>query len=429
MDYKKRMADTLLEENLDAFGAVLIEGPKWCGKTTTAQRQAKSEIWIQDPDRREQYEATAQSAPSMLLAGAKPRLIDEWQDIPELWDSVRVAVDRSDDVGQYILTGSIVVDKKKIKHSGTGRIEKMKMYPMSLFESGESNGKISLQGLFNNPETDVNGIESNLTVPQLIYAACRGGWPGTFKARTDKARLKTAANYFKSVCDEDINRVDDKSRDSEIARYILKSYARNISTLAKKSVMIADASAARGTLSETTWDDYIQVFERLFVIEDIHGWCPSIRSASAMRSGPKREFVDPSIAIAALNLTPDSFQTDLKSFGFFFENMCVRDLRAYTQPYDANISHYRDRYGLEADIVLHLGDGRYALIECKLGSKEIQEGAEHLNELKTLIARYNELENQVPLREPDLLIVLTGGQMAYRRDDGVYVIPLACLKD
>jgi len=429
MEYKKRMADTLLSDNLEAFGAVLIEGPKWCGKTTTAGQIAKSKIWIEDPDNREKYEATAQSTPSLLLEGKTPRLIDEWQDIPVLWDAVRTSVDKSDDVGLYILTGSAVVDRSNIKHTGTGRIERMKMYPMSLYESGESNGKISIQELFGNPEMDIDGIESNLSVKDLIFATCRGGWPGTFKLKNDKSKLKIAGSYFKTICDEDISRVDGVKRNPVTARQVLKSYARNISTLAKKTSMIADVKGIADTVDEKTFDDYVSALQKLFVLEDIYGWCPSIRSASAMRSGPKREFVDPSIAIAALNLSPDNFKTDLKTFGFFFENLCVRDLRAYTQPHDSFLSYYHDRYGLEADVVLHLADDRYALIECKLGSREIEEGAEHLLEIKKLISEYNKTEKQVPLREPDLLIVLTGGELAYTRKDGVKVIPLACLKD
>ena len=429
MEYRKRMADTLLSENLDAFGAVLIEGPKWCGKTTTAEQLAKSKIWIEDPDNREKYEATAQSAPSMLLQGEKPRLIDEWQDIPVLWDSVRMSVDRSDEVGLYILTGSVIVDKSGIKHTGTCRIEKMRMYPMSLYESGESNGRISFHELFDNPDMNIDGIESSLTVPELIFATCRGGWPGIFKLKSDKSKLKIARSYFKSICDDDISRVDGVNRDPAIARQVLKSYARNISTLAKKTSMMADVKGVGDSVDEKTFDDYVGALRKLFILDDIYGWCPSIRSATALRSGPKREFVDPSIAIAALALSPESFQTDLKTFGFFFENLCVRDLRAYTQPHDSHLSYYHDRYGLEADVVLHLPDDRYALIECKLGSREIDEGASHLVEIKRLIAEHNMSENQVPLREPDLLIVLTGGQMAYTRNDGVKVIPLSCLKD
>lgn len=428
MEYRKRMADKQLLENLDAFGAVVLEGPKGCGKTTTAQQVAASIIKLQDPDNYEAYKATAESRPSMLLKGDNPRLIDEWQDFPVVWDAVRNSVDGSDEVGLYILTSSKAFDPEKVKHSGSNRIELMKMSTMSLYESGESNGLISLSGLFADPSMNIDGIQSSTTVEGLIYAVCRGGWPATFKCRTDRARLKIAYNALKSTCERDISQFDGVNRKSEIAYAILRSYARNISTFAKKTSMIEDVKSMLGSMSEPTFDDYIGVLKKLYVIDDINGWCPSIRSASGMRSGPKREFVDPSIAIAALGLSPESFQYDLKTFGFFFENLCVRDLRAYTQGEDASISYYHDRNGLEADIVLHLKDGRYALIECKLGSSEIEEGAKHLVQLKNLIRENNVGEKQVPLREPDLLIVLTGGNMAYTRDDGVKVIPLACLK-
>ena len=422
------MADQLLLDNLDAFGAVVIEGPKGCGKTTTAAQVAKSTIKLQDPDNFEGYKATAESRPSMLLAGDNPRLVDEWQDFPVVWDAVRNAVDQSDDVGLYILTSSKAFDPQKVKHSGANRIEVMKMSPMSLYESGESNGKISLSKLFANPQLNIDGIASETTIVDLINAVCRGGWPATFKCRTDKAKLKIAYNSLKSTCERDISQFDGVKRNPEIGYAILRSYARNISTLAKKTSMIDDVKGALGSMTEPTFDDYAEVLRRLYVIDDIHGWCPAIRSASSMRSGPKREFVDPSIAIAALGLSPASFQYDLKTFGFFFENLCVRDLRAYTQTEDAKVSYYHDRNGLEADVVLHLKDGRYALIECKLGSREIEEGASHLTQLRDLIRANNEGEKQAPLREPDLLIVLTGGNIAYSREDGVKIIPLACLK-
>jgi hypothetical protein len=428
MEYRRRMADHQLEDNLDAFGAVVIEGPKGCGKTTTAQQVAASVIKLQDPDNYEAYRATAQSRPSMLLKGNNPRLIDEWQDFPVIWDAVRNAVDANDEVGLFILTSSKAFSPELVRHSGSSRIEVMKMSTMSLYESGESNGKISLSELFANPELNIEGIQSDVTVEDLIYAVCRGGWPATFKCRTDNARLKIAYNSFKSTCERDVSQFDGVKRKPEIARAILCSYARNISTFAKKSSMIEDVKGMLGSMTEPTFDDYAEVLRRLYVIDDIYGWCPSIRSASSMRSGPKREFVDPSIAIAALGLSPASFQYDLKTFGFFFENLCVRDLKAYTQSEDAKVSYYHDRNGLEADIVLHLKDGRYALIECKLGSQEIEDGANHLVELRRLIVENNKNETQAPLREPDLLIVLTGGNIAYTRKDGVRVIPLACLK-
>lgn len=429
MKYLKRTADAVLEEQLEAFGAVLIEGPKWCGKTTTAEQMAKSVIKLQDPDMREEYLATAATKPSLLLNGDTPRLIDEWQDAPVLWDAIRTKVDERVVPGQFILTGSNAVDKSQIHHSGTGRISKMNMLPMSLWESGDSNGKISLMELFDNPDLDIDGIESDLTIEKLIFCGCRGGWPATVNIKREKSMLLVARNYVKTVCSDDICRVDGGSRDPMLTRMILRSYARNISTLAKKSTLIADvASSGEVSCTEPTFDDYVGALRRLFVICDIEAWCPAIRSKTAIRSGLKRAFVDPSIAVAALELTPEALLTQLNTFGFIFEQMCIRDLKAYTLDFDSHVSHYRDRYGLEADLVLHLSDGRYALVECKLGSRQIEEGAAHLIELKRLITEYNKKETQIPIRVPDLMIVLTGGKMAYTRPDGVRIIPLGCLK-
>ena len=430
MSYLPRIADNQLEERLEAFGAVLIEGPKWCGKTTTAEQISKSIIRMQDPDMREEYAATAASKPSLLLLGDTPRLIDEWQDAPVLWDAIRTMVDRRQSPGQFILTGSNAVDKTKILHSGTGRISRMKMQPMSLWESNESNGRISLMELFNNKDLDIDGIKSNMKIEDLINAACRGGWPAFVNMKSDRAKLLIARDYVDTVCRDDISRVDGIKRDERITRAILRSYARNISTLAKNTSLLSDVTASgEVSLVMSTFEDYVTSLKRLFVIENIEAWCPSIRSKTALRSGLKRGFIDPSIAVAALKLTPQALMTQLKTFGFIFEQMCARDLRAYTPGFGSHLSYYRDRYGLEADLVLHLDDGRYALIECKLGSNEIEEGSKHLLELKRLIQEHNKGEKQVPLREPDLLIILTGGSMAYTRPDGVKIIPLACLKD
>ena len=429
MNYLNRIADNVLSERLEAFGAVLIEGPKWCGKTTTAEQTAKSVIKLQDPDKRDEYLVTATSKPSLLLQGDTPRLIDEWQDAPVLWDAVRTMVDKRNLPGQFILTGSNSVDKSKILHSGTGRISRMKMLPMSLWESGESNGKISFQQLFDDPSLDIDGVISDMEVEDLIYAACRGGWPATVNIRSQKAKLLVARDYVDSVCKEDISRVDGVQRDERIARLLLHSYARNISTLAKHTSIMADmVSSEEVSLSKPTFDDYVTALTKLFVINNIDAWCPAIRSKTVIRSGYKRAFVDPSIAVASLGLTPEALYTQLKTFGFIFEQMCARDLKAYTPGFDTHLSYYRDRYGLEADLVLHLSDGRYALIECKLGSNEIEEGATHLLELKRLIQKHNEEEVQVPLREPDLLVILTGGHVAYTRPDGVKIIPLATLR-
>lgn len=428
-DYWNRIVDRELELRLEAFGATLIVGPKWCGKTTTAEEKAKSVLKMQDPDMRDGYLATAKAKPSLLLKGENPRLIDEWQEAPVLWDAVRTAVDDRQEEGLFILTGSTSVDDSQIHHSGTGRISRLKMYPMSLYESRESNGSISLKELFEHPEMDIDGIMSDMRIEDLIFAACRGGWPSALRKKSDAAKLIVASDYLRNVCETDISTVDGVTRNPVLAELILKSYARNISTLAKKNSIYKDVAANVESLSMPTLDSYITALTRLFVIEDIDAWCPAIRSATTIRSGKKRAFVDPSIAVAALGLSPDYLEKDLKTFGFIFECMCIRDLKVYSQALKGKVSYYHDRYDLEADAVLHIGDGRYALIEFKLGSAEIEEGAKHLLKIKELVQMYNKTEKQVPLREPDLLLVITGGNMAYTRQDGVKVIPIGCLKD
>lgn len=429
MSYLNRIADKILLERLEAFGAVLIEGPKWCGKTTTAEQVAKSVIKLQDTDMREEYLATAASKPSLLLQGEVPRLLDEWQDAPVLWDAIRTMVDKRKMPGQFILTGSNSIDRDSILHSGTGRISRMQMLPMSLWESGESNGKISLQELFDDAAIDIDGITSDMQVEDLIYVACRGGWPATVHIKTDNAKLLVARNYVDTICKEDISRIDGVQRDERVAKMLLRNYSRNISTLAKKTSILADlVSSGELVISQATFDNYVTALQKLFVIRDIDAWSPAIRSKTAIRSGYKRAFIDPSIAVASLGLSPEALRTQLKTFGFIFEQLCIRDLEAYTLDFDSHISYYRDRYGLEADLVLHLKDGRYALIECKLGSREIEKGAQHLLQLKHLISEHNKNEKQIPLREPDLLIILTGGKMAYTRPDGVKIVPLTVIK-
>lgn len=412
-----------------AFGAVLIEGPKWCGKTTTAMQQANSMIRLQDPDMREAYMATAKVRPSNLLQGATPRLIDEWQDAPVIWDAVRVAVDDRKKNGQFILTGSNSVDRSKIHHSGTGRIARIRMLPMSLYESKESTGGVSLSEMFANPQKVLGGEASRMSVNDLIFAACRGGWPASLLSDDPAVQLSVAQVYLEGLLSEDIVRIDDVKRDPVIAEAILRSYARNVATLAKKSSMMKDVIAITETCSQNTFDNYVEALTKLFVIQDIDAWSPAVRSASSLRKGKKRCFVDPSLPIAILGLSPAQLQTDLKTFGFMFECMCIRDLRIYSQALGGKISYYHDRYDLEADAVLHLQDGRYALLEFKLGSDEIEKGAEHLLEIRDLVRKYNEKEGQLRLREPDLLMVITGGPIAYTRADGVHVVPLGCLKD
>ena len=435
MEYLKRIADEQLALRLEAFGAVQIKGPKWCGKTTTAEQQARSVIKLQDPDTRAGYLATARVKPSILLKGETPRLIDEWQDAPVLWDAVRNVVDERGLKGQFILTGSTVIDDsdkeetQRRMHTGTGRISSMTMYPMSLYESQESNGSVSLQQLFDDPGFDVDGATSALSIEEIIFAACRGGWPASLDVKNEKAKLFIAKDYVHVICEEDISKVDNVRRNPVLVRLILRSYARNLCTLVQKTKMLADITVEMETTSMTTFEEYVGALERLYVIEDIDAWSPAIRSATAIKSSKKRSFVDPSIAVAARGASPRSLELDLRTFGFVFECMCIRDLKVYSQALGGRVSYYRDRYGLEADIVLHLEDGRYALIECKLGSRDIDEGASHLLEIKRLIRQKNETEKQMPLHEPDLLIVLTGGEFAYTREDGVKVIPLGCLKD
>lgn len=428
-EYWPRVVDDELALRLQAFSATLIVGPKWCGKTTTCEQRAKSVLRMQDPDRREGYLTTARVKPSLLLRGDNPRLIDEWQDAPALWDAVRVEADRRQEEGLFILTGSTSVDDKKIAHSGVGRISRMKMRPMSLFESRESNGRVSLKALFDDPTLEIDGVASELTVDNLIFAACRGGWPAALRRKSDVAKLTIARDYLEAICESDVSTVDGTRRNPEWARIILRSYARNVSTLVNKTNIFKDVSANAGGMSRPAMDSYLNAFERLFVVEDVDAWSPAIRSATTIRSGKKRGFVDPSIATAAMGLTPDYFQTDLKTFGFIFEALCIRDLRVYSQALGGRISYYRDRYGLEADAVLHLDDGRFALIEFKLGTREIEEGAKHLLEIKRLIQEFNKKEIQTPLREPDLLMVITGSEMAYARDDGVKIVPIGTLRN
>ena len=428
MTYLKRIVDEDLQLRLDSVGATIIVGPKWCGKTTTAEQKAKSILRLNDPDMREAYLATAKTKPSNLLKGETPRLIDEWQEAPELWDAVRTSVDLRKETGLYILTGSTTINKDHIRHSGTGRISRLKMYPMSLYESKESNGLISLADLFNTPAFDIDGLHSQLDVNDLIFAACRGGWPSSLTLKTRKAQLFIAKDYVNNICESDISSVDKIERSPSKTRLLLRSYARNISTLATNTSLIADVNANEN-MSGSTFYEYLDALKRLYVIEDIEAWCPNIRSKTSIRSSNKREFIDPSIAAAALGLSPEYLETDLKTFGFIFECLCIRDLKIYSNRLGGRVSYYRDKFGLEADAVLHLDDGRYALMEFKLGSSEIEEGANHLCELRELIREHNKTERQIKLREPDLLIVLTGGQMAYRRADGVCVIPIGCLKD
>lgn len=425
IEYKKRIADSILDLKLEAFGATLIVGPKGCGKTTTAKQKAKSVIEFQDEDNRERYLAVANNYPSKLLIGETPRLFDEWQDAPKIWGAIRKSIDDRNESGLYILTGSSA-QTVATPHTGTTRISTMKMYPMSLYESGESNGKVSLIDLFN--KKDIDFVESNLTIDQLIFAICRGGWPRSLYNKTPASQLEIAKDLFYQTCHRDISSIDSVNRNSLWAEKILRSYSRNLCTLATNKTIFADVNSTTD-ISYPTYSDYIQALEKLYIVENIPAWCPAIRSKDTIRATEKRNLIDPSIAVAALGVTPEYFNTDFKTLGFLFESLCIRDLKIYSSKMNGELSYYHDRYGLEADAVLHLRDGRYALLEFKLGTFEIDDGAKHLCEIERLIKEYNEKEQQCPLRLPDLKIVITGSQYGYKRPDGVLVVPIGCLKD
>lgn len=426
MNYKKRIVDDLLDLKLESFGATLIVGPKGCGKTTSAKQKAKSFIEFQDEEKRENLLAVANTSPSRLLLGDKPRLFDEWQDAPKLWGTIRKSVDDLDENGLYILTGSSS-QEIKTPHTGTMRISRLQMLPMSLYESEESNGSVSLKELFDHPD-NFDGCQSNMSIDDIIFAVCRGGWPKSLSNKTDRSKLEVAKDLYKQTYSVDISNIDKTKRTPRWAQAILQSYSRNICTLADSKTIYGDVHA-NFDIGTTAFYDYISALERLFILDDIDAWCPAIRSKSAIRSSKKRNLIDPSLAVAAMGLSPEYFNTDFKTLGFLFESLCIRDLKIYSSKFDGIISYYHDRYGLEADGVLHLNDGRYALIEFKLGSSEIEEGATHLIQIENLIKVYNEKEKQCPLRLPDLKIVITGTQYGYRRDDGVLVIPIGCLKD
>ena len=423
--YRNRITDSALKLKLEAFGATLIVGPKGCGKTTTGKHFAKSFIEFQDEDNRDRYLSVADNMPSKLLIGEKPRLFDEWQDAPKIWGAIRKDVDDTGLKGQYILTGSSS-QKADTPHTGTLRISTLRMFPMSLFESGESSGTVSLKDLFEGKP--IEWEKASLSIDDLIYAICRGGWPQSIGLKNKEAALSIASDLFYQTCHTDISKISGVKRNPLWAERLLRSYSRNICTLAETKTIYSDTSSTT-EISKPTFYDYFHDLEDLFIIDEIPAWCPAIRSKDAIRAGNKRNLVDPSIAVAALGLNPDYFNADFKTLGFLFESLCIRDLKIYSSGMNGELSYYHDRYGLEADAVLHLKDGRYALIEFKLGSKEIDMGAKHLCEIEKLVSEYNKKEKQVPLRLPDLKLVITATEYGYKRDDGVYVIPIGCLKD
>ena len=424
-NYKKRIVDDLLDLKLESFGATLIVGPKGCGKTTTAKQKSKSFIEFQNEDKIDNYLSVAENMPSKLLIGENPRLFDEWQDAPKIWGAIRKSIDDRNETGLYILTGSSS-QNIKTPHTGTARISTLKMYPMSLYESGESSGEVSLIDLFQKKEMEF--VESKLTIDDLIHSICRGGWPRALLNKTIRSQLEIANDLFYQTCHRDISAIDGVRRNPLWAEKVLNSYSRNICTLAETKTIFGDVNSTTD-MTKPTYYDYVQALESLYIIEDIPAWCPSIRSKESIRASNKRNLIDPSIAVAALGITPEYFNNDFRTLGFLFESLCIRDLKIYSSIMDGKISYYHDRYGLEADGVLHLKNGKYALLEFKLGTKEIDEGARHLIEIERLIKEHNKKEKQCPLALPDLKIVITGSQYGYKREDGVFVIPIGCLKN
>lgn len=427
-EYKARIADKILAEKLEAMGAVLIEGPKYCGKTTLASQQANSILSMSDPDTLQQNMAMAETNIKLLLRGDTPRLIDEWQIAPRFWDAVRNEVDQRDEDGQFILTGSAVPPNfDEIFHTGTGRFAWLKLRTMSLWESGDSTGEVSLARLFANDAEDyfVEGI-NQIDLERLAYLTCRGGWPKALNKKTEKAALQQAIEYFEAVTSFDISRVDDTNRDSELARRIMRSYARNQGRQATAGTILADIiSNESSEISENTIYSYLKALKKIFVIEDSVAWNPNLRSKAAIRTSDTKYFTDPSIATAALGLGPNDLVNDLNTFGLIFETLCVRDLRVYADAIGGTVFHYRDKNGLECDAVIHLRNGKYGLVEIKLGGdKLIEEGA------KTLTALADKIDT-TKMKIPSFKMVLTGvGQYAFQRpQDGVYVVPIGCLKD
>ena len=423
MEYKHRIADGILEKKLRSKGAVLIEGPKWCGKTTTAEQQARSILYMDNPASFESNLQMAEIDPGILLEGDTPRLVDEWQLAPKLWDTMRFEVDHRHQVGQFILTGSAVPsDEESMKHSGTGRFSWLTMRPMSLYESGESNGKVSLSHLFESRENIV--ATNSLRIDDIAFLICRGGWPFACSLQGDAA-LAQAFDYVDAVIKKDVSRVDGTNRNITTTRLLMRSYARNQGSQATIGTIVADMMTNdENEIGIKTAGSYLDALRKIFVIEDSEAWNPNLRSKTAIRTANTRYFIDPSIGTAVLGLGPKDLINDLNTMGLFFETLCVRDLRIFADALDGQVFHYRDKSGLECDAVIHLRNGRYGLVEIKLGgARLINEGASNLLALVDKI-------NTDKMKEPSFLMVLTGtGDFAYRRKDGVYVVPIGCLKN
>lgn len=422
MDYKKRVVDSQLENQLEAAGIVLIEGAKWCGKTTTAEQQAASALYMNDPKTQAINSRLAEMDINVLLEGSTPRLIDEWQRIPQLWDAARFFVDHRGREGQIIFTGSAEpVDQSKMIHSGTGRVGWVKMRPMSLWESEDSNGSVSLSALFSDAFCPAQS--NDITLRELCYLICRGGWPRAI-GKSEKVALMQSYNYVDAIAKREMKEVDRVGRSEQSTRLLLRCCARHQATQVSVGTIAADFSKHEKTnISDETIRSYLVALKKLFVVEDLPAWNPNLRSKAAIRTSDTLYFVDPSIATASLGVGPNDLMKDLNTLGLFFETMAVRDLRVYTESLDGNVYHYRDNNGLECDAVLHLRNGHYGLVEIKLGGDTlIEEGAKNL----LLLSKKIDTEK---MYGPSFQMVLTGvGQYAYQRTDGVYVVPISCLR-
>lgn len=423
MQYQPRIVDSKIDKKLTSSGAIILQGPKWCGKTTTGEHHSKSVIFLDDPDKRLQYELWASTQISLLLEGETPRLIDEWEIQPQIWDAVRHTVDRRRLPGQFILTGSAKpVDRSQIYHSGAGRFSWIKMRPMSLFESHDSNGKVSIKKLFENPDGEY-GCINDVGLQDVAFWACRGGWPSTLNLNNESS-LEVARDYVEAIINEDISRVDNVNRNIQLSRALMRAYARFQGTQTPITTITADLNASDTKSEEQTIRSYLTALRNLFVIEDMPAWNPNLKSKTAIRTTDTRYFVDPSIAAASLQIGPGDLLTDLKTFGFIFETLCVRDLRIYCEALDGDLFHYRDKNGLECDCVMHLHNGKYALIEIKLGGERlIEDGVKNLLRLEENINKDN-------MGAPSFKMVVVGaGAGAYQRKDGVWVVPVSCLRD
>jgi len=417
-NYQPRVIDTILLEALAASGAVWLQGPKWCGKTWTARQVAQSTLMMQDPDESANYLQQAMVKPSLLLDGASPRLIDEWQMAPVLWDAVRFAVDQRGEMGQFILTGSTMPLRKETMHSGTGRISRLRMRTMSLFESNESTGEVSLERLFGQEEPV--GV-AQLSIEGLAFAVARGGWPAAI-GLPDKTALAQADKYLTAIVENDVFELSDVVRNPRRIHLLMRSLSRNIATMASTETLRKDVSGSESDLAVSTVNTYLDILERLFVVENQPAWSTRLRSKAYLRKSPKRHFVDPSIAVAALKTNPEGLLHDFNTFGCLFESMCIRDLRIYAQKLGGEVCHYSDDTGLEADAIITLPDGRWGAVEIKMGQRQIEEAAQNLLKLKNKV----DVEVMLP---PSFLMVMTGNGYAMKLDNGVLVVPISCLKD